>query len=177
MNFFDNLYWSIPYSWKNIYYSTRDFFNPRQKWLTQKIGNSWVDKCELIKIVAFESIIHFIEEEDAFNKIEWSATPEHAKAAEEYKRAYQYAKISIPILEEKNERLWKDKELTEYFDTRFIVPLPNQKNTKNKRYTIAKPPENADKILSKIRENKAEIERMTQEVVEILAKYRNFMWT
>lgn len=154
-NFFQNVtdkfYWRLPYCIKDKYWSLCAFFNPRQKWLTNKIGRRWVDKIELVSLVAFESIIHFIEKEKAFEHIEWNATPEHKKAAEEFKRAYKYVKINIPILEEKNEKLYKNR--------------------------ISQSVANCEEIMDKIRENDIEIEWMTQEVVEIIAKYRNFLWT
>ena len=162
---------------KESYCSIRDFFNPRQKWLTKKIPRSWADKVWLIQLVAFESIIHFIEKEEAFERIEWSATPEHKEAAEAFSRAYKYVKIQIPILEDKIAFLWKDKDLVEYISSSLIVPLPNQEGVKNKTYELKKPFGKSEDVFAQIRENESKIEWMTQEVVEIVAKYRNFMWT
>jgi len=173
----EKIYFTPTFWIKNLFYSIRDFFNPRQKWLTKKIPRSWADKVWLIQLVAFESIVHFIEEEEAFDHIDWSATQEHKEAAEAFKRAYQYVKIRIPILEEKNEKLWNNKDLRDYFDNGFIVSLPSQDGNKHKGHTLATPPPKASEILAQIRENDKEIEWLTQETVEIVAKYRKFMWT
>ena len=51
------------YFWKDLQYSIAAFFNPRQKWLTKHIPNTWMDKPELIKDVLFACLIHYVEEE------------------------------------------------------------------------------------------------------------------
>lgn len=175
---FKNLYWSIPYSWKNIYYRIRDFFNPRQKWLTSKIGRSWTDKTYLIALVAFESIVHFIEEEEAFEHIEWSATPEHTEAAKAFKKAYDMVKLKIPLLEKKLEKLNEDPDLNDYYANHFMVPIEDQPSSNGwVRHKIGDPSPKAKAVINERMEINEKIEWMTQEVVEIVAKYRNFMWT
>jgi hypothetical protein len=178
MKIIEDIYWMIPYRAKDVYYAIRDFFLPRQKWLTKKIGNGWCDKVEILRIVAFESIVHFIEQEKAFDCIEWSATPQHAEAAEAFKRSYQYVKIKIPLLENKYKKLWEEKDLCEYLNNGILARIEGEdENNKCRGYAIKKPPTEVEKILVQIREIEAEIERLTQEVIEIVAKYRNFMWT
>jgi len=53
----------LPYRFREFIYSIKTFFNPRQKWLTKKIPNTWCDKVELIPLCLFEMIKHFVEEE------------------------------------------------------------------------------------------------------------------
>ena len=173
---FDKFY--IPYSWKNIYYSIRDFFNPRQKWLTSKIPNSWCDKTWLLQLFAFESIVHFIEEEQAFDNIEWNGTKEHAEAGIAFERAYKYVKIKIPLLEKQLEKLDKDPDLNDYYQNHFMVPVEDSPSlVGGRRYKIGDPPPKAKTVIEERQKINTEIEWMTQEVVEIVAKYRNFMWT
>lgn len=168
---------AIPYSWKDKYYAVRDFFNPRQKWLTSKIGNGWNDKTELLKVVAFESIIHFVEEEEAFERIEWSSDDGHIEAAKAFKRAYDIVKFKLPILEKKDQEVWNRKEVTDYFQNDFFVPIDEQKEGQNRRYMIGEPNPAAKELLVEHRKIEEEIETLTQEVVETMAKYRRYLWT
>ena len=136
-----------------------------------------MDKVELHKIVAFESIVHFVEKEEAFERIEWSSDPEHEEAAKAFKRAYDTVKLKLPILEKKAKKLWQDPDLNKYFHEDFLVPIPNQKPEINKRYMVGDPSSVQKNALDALRETEKEIEELTQEVVEIVAKYREFMWT
>lgn len=175
---FDKIYSALPYWLKNSYYRTRDFFSPRQKWLTKKIGRSWEDKVSIILTVAKESIIHFVEEEEAFESIEWSATEHHKEAGEALTRAYQIVKIKLPALEKQKDLCWKDPDLCEYFHKDFMVPVDDEPTLEgNKRYKVGDPSTVQRKALDSLRNTDQEIEKLEQEVVEIVAKYRNYMGT
>lgn len=50
-------------------YELRAWFNPRQKWLTKKIPNTWYDKVELIPLCLFEILKHFVEKEEGLESI------------------------------------------------------------------------------------------------------------
>lgn len=52
------------YFWSNQWYKITAFFNPRQKWLTKHIPNTWKDKPELIQDILFACLIHYVEEEE-----------------------------------------------------------------------------------------------------------------
>jgi hypothetical protein len=56
-----------------LYYKIRDMLFPRQRWLTKKIPKDWCDKPELIKIILFETLVHFVEEENGLSdlKVNW----------------------------------------------------------------------------------------------------------
>jgi len=50
--------------WKNdVWYPICAWFNPRQKWLTKHIKNTWQDKPELIKDILFACLVHYVEQE------------------------------------------------------------------------------------------------------------------
>jgi len=50
--------------WKNdIWCLLCAWFNPRQKWLTKHIKNTWQDKPELIKDILFACLVHYVEQE------------------------------------------------------------------------------------------------------------------
>lgn len=83
--------------WWELWWSIRDYFNPRQKWLFKKIGNSWKDKDQIIRETLFECLIHFVEEEKGLNGI-W---------CEEY---YGEANLSEKYIEERK----KVRDVLEY---------------------------------------------------------------
>ena len=60
------------YRFLDIKRTIRDFFFPRQKWLTKTIPNSWKDKTELIEDLLFECIKHYVESERCFEVIDWN---------------------------------------------------------------------------------------------------------
>lgn len=88
---------------------------PQQKWLTKKIPRGWVDKDDLITLIVFESVVHFVEEE--FNGVQDLEKyiyelksneypypfPEHQKnwisANETILKVYRWAKLREKILE------------------------------------------------------------------------------
>jgi hypothetical protein len=49
--------------WQNIWSDICVFFNPRQKWLTDKIPNHWQDKDAIIETVLFACLIDYVENE------------------------------------------------------------------------------------------------------------------
>ena len=46
----------------------------QQKWLTDKLKGDWMDKDGLLEICIFESLIHFVEEEEGLSQgdLDWS---------------------------------------------------------------------------------------------------------
>ena len=60
-----------PWFWDRLWTDIKCFFNPRQKWLTKKIPNHWCDKVELIRIVLFESLVHYVDGEKCFEVLAW----------------------------------------------------------------------------------------------------------
>lgn len=87
------------------------FFRPRQKWLTDKIPNTWCDKVELVPLVLFTILIDFVESEKGTDQlhIDWTEELEAGHVSQEYvdqvktiyaelEAAYHYAKTSRQIL-------------------------------------------------------------------------------
>ena len=86
-----------------------DLFAPKQKWLTKKIPRCWSDKPELIRDILFECLVNYIEEEKAFDNLDWDWSDEveaghisqkeadaNNKAREELEWAYIYIKCDRP---------------------------------------------------------------------------------
>jgi hypothetical protein len=60
-----------PWYWNQLWWNIKCFFNPRQKWLLKKIPNHWCDKVDLIRIVLFESLVHYVDGEKCFDVLAW----------------------------------------------------------------------------------------------------------
>jgi hypothetical protein len=41
----------------------------QQKWLTDNLQGEWIDKDQIIEIVLFDSLIHYVEKEDGLNDV------------------------------------------------------------------------------------------------------------
>lgn len=104
------------YFWLELWWGIRDWFNPRQKWLTKLIPNGWCDKVELIKVINFEMLVHFVDGEKAFETIEWEATPEHKEAWDKIMGCYKAIKEDLPLLY---------KEYDDYLDANYSGDLDN----------------------------------------------------
>lgn len=67
-------HWS--YYWTNFKDKIKYSFVNRQRWLTKKIPRNWNDKDNLIELVLFECLKHFVEKEigkkSLFDKKRWS---------------------------------------------------------------------------------------------------------
>jgi hypothetical protein len=60
--------------WWDVKYQIEAWFNPRQKWLTKTIPNTWCDKTTLIPNILFTCIEHYVEKEDGLSQldVDWS---------------------------------------------------------------------------------------------------------
>lgn len=55
------------YFWRELWRKIRDFFCPKNKWLTKVIPNGWHDKPELLEKVMFAFLVDFVENEGGEN--------------------------------------------------------------------------------------------------------------
>lgn len=108
---------------KSIWSSIKDFFFPKQRWLTNKIPNHWMDKPELIQLVLFEILIDYVENEEGLqDQIDFSAELaaghidqqyiDNVKAVDgELRRVYNYIKNERKALEENyNWKVYEDMD-------------------------------------------------------------------
>lgn len=153
------------YFWRNLKLNMRDFFFPRQKWLTRNVPPHWCDKVELIPIVLFEILIHFVEEE--MDNVSWDwqdevdaghTSQEHAdrvkKAASELRSAYDYVK---------NMRSNLQKQLNDSYPP---YPLPDKLLGIKYEDLYAE-----TNFLEKM------IESQDEWAMQIIIKNRQFLWT
>jgi len=97
---------------KNLWLSIKEFFSPKQRWLTKKIPNHWMDKPELIQLVLFETLIDYVENEEGLkDQFDFSEDLQAGYIGQEYvdnvkavdgelRRVYNYIKNERKTLEE-----------------------------------------------------------------------------
>ena len=103
----------IPYRVKDWWYKVRDFFVPRQRWLTKQIPNHWIDKDTLWELCILEGVKHYVEKDGGLGfDDDWRACfarsqcdPEYPEWQKEFDREvffnYEMITTLLPELEEK----------------------------------------------------------------------------
>ena len=101
ISYIGNLYnWMFPKYRETFLDRMSFFFKPRQRWIKKHIEyNRWCDKVELIPNFLFGCVIHYVEKEQCFERINWDDSPEHKKFANGLKKCYEYAKNGRADLE------------------------------------------------------------------------------
>jgi len=101
--------------WWDVRYRISAFFNPRQKWLTKTIPNTWCDKVELIPHLVFTCLAHYVEGEKGLqDQIDWSTDLEKGCVSQEYvdnlkaidselRSVYNYIKTERPQFKEQHD--------------------------------------------------------------------------
>jgi hemerythrin len=110
ISYIGNLYdWIFPRYRETLLDKVGLFFKPRQRWIKNHIEyNHWCDKVELIPKFLFGCVIHYVDEEKCFERINFDATPEHKKFAKELKKCYEYAKNGRDELEKKTDEAYPE---------------------------------------------------------------------
>ena len=101
--------------WWDVRYRISAFFNPRQKWLTKTIPNTWCDKVTLIPHLLFACLTHYVEDEKGLqDHTDWTEDLEKGYISQEYvdsvkntdnelREVYNYIKTERPELEKQHE--------------------------------------------------------------------------
>jgi hypothetical protein len=80
---------------------------PKNKWASKLIPHTWMDKPELIEVILFECVVHYVEVEvKKYDHIDW----EDEYMAEIWKRiqkCYTYITADLPGIKKQQDRLWK----------------------------------------------------------------------
>ena len=95
--------WILPKYKYNWYDKIRCTLKPRQRWIKKHIEyKQWCDKTELIPKFLFGCVVHFVEDEKAFEVTDWVGSSKgHAKFADELHECYHYIKVSRPLFEQR----------------------------------------------------------------------------
>lgn len=107
----------ISFYWKDKWWKLMAWFNPRQKWLTKKIPNTWCDKTELIPLILFEILTDFVENEDGLESIWGERYLNDPHVSEEYRQQREPIRKELEEIYEyiKNERPLLQKQLDEAY--------------------------------------------------------------
>ncbi len=138
------------YKLKNYYWNIRNFFSPRQKWLTKEIPNRWMDKPELIWLILLECLKNYCKKEIGLDNLR---NPKYDKDYPEYQRKFEhelliiYEKViyDLPVLEKQLEKEW-DK-----IPCDFTLPIKMTTEECNKKYFMV------NKLEKQINDLKTEI--------------------
>lgn len=139
--------------WRNEVCDTiASIFNPRQKWLTDVIPQKWCDKDELLRIINFQILLHFVESENGLDQLDadWSSEIKNGYVTEEYvdgvkktygelKQIYEYIKSGRAELEE---IYIKHLDAQSYSDAQCIEDLIDVNDT----YALTKIAEHRGKL-------------------------------
>ena len=163
----DFLDWALPihsYTWLDKIKTT---LNPQQKWIKKHIKwNQFCDKVELIPDFLFGCIIHFVEEEKAYEYICWDNDKERKKVGKELKEAYHYARYDRPALQDLIDAEWKAIPLAPDFPPPGIELWKDGKAAE-KDY---------EKRYGKIDKLENELATKDKKYMLIIVKYKDYMW-
>ena len=110
--------------WWDLKYKIKAWFNPRQKWLTKTIPNTWCDKTTLIPHLLFTCLLHYVEDEEGLqDHIDWSEDLAKGHVSQEYvdsvkntddelRAVYNYIKTERPDLEKQHEHSYPTRTRT-----------------------------------------------------------------
>ena len=124
----------------NWYDKIRCTLNPRQKWIKKHIEyKQWCDKVELIPKFLFGCVVHFVEEEKCFERIDWEASsPQHAKVANELQECYEYITVARPALEQQLDDAYDNLPEVGSYEEKYADVISTEKAIKDgdKKYMM-----------------------------------------
>ena len=147
-------------------YPMRCYFNPRHRKLRNSIPKTWCDSTELVREVNFAIITEFYEDEYLNGFVNWESDEPHKEFAQWLEKSYDYIKNGRPKMQETldasypkhKKELENCKDFNEYFNQDNETPY--EERYKNVIYWENLIQERDDKML-----------------VELITKYRSFLWT
>jgi hypothetical protein len=172
------------YFWFNLKYSISAFFNPRQKWLTKKIPNTWMDKTELIRVLLFECLIHYVEQEDGLDRMHL--------LKDDLKKGYiDQAYYDIDLLREKELlAAYKHIKVRDQLEREAFDAYPKcrqddifvkDENCKLGSYYMKSCEElygcSFEEAYGKCMQLENELEEKDEKALQTILKYRSYLWT
>jgi len=160
-----------PYFWSDLKYKIRDFFFPRQKWLTNCIPTNYTENDDLVEIILFKILQEFVEVEigkkELFDPDRWKNennewTENQRKFEEELKKHYVLLTQTLPELQKKEDEEWEKIppfSLNEITSGKWIA-----NNSYKKTY-------NGVDLAEKNKED------LKNKICEFVVKNRHLMWT
>lgn len=171
------------YYWYDIKYKIDAFFNPRQKWLTKTIPNTWCDKTSLIPHLLFTCLVHYVEKEEGLrDEHDYTQDLEKGYVSQEYvdsvlttdrelREVYNYIKTERPDLNNQLENSYPTPTKVNDF---FVKDV-------NGHYTMRSCEEvygmSYKKAYAKVRSIEAKIEKKDVWAMKTIIKHYQKMWT
>jgi hypothetical protein len=172
MNIFTSPYYRHD-SWRRV----KAWFNPRQKWLTKAIGNTWMDLDGVIETTLFECIKRYVEAEEGLIR-DWTGK-ELVKA--ELERAYKYAKHDRPLLQKELDESYPKCVGNGDMFARVAVPIDKGDGKTSCYYQMKSceelygmPYEEAYREVNRLEQL---IKETDDDILGTIVKYREYMWT
>jgi hypothetical protein len=170
--------------WWDLKYQISASFNPRQKWLTKSIPNTWCDKTTLIPHLLFECLIHYVEKEGGLqDQTDWSEDLKGGYVTQEYidnlktrdellRAVYNYVKTERLVIESEQ-------------DNSYPIPLSPTKDLFTKNEDGNRTMRTCDDVYGmSFTEAYAEVNRLEKLIEEkdmwamnTIVKYYQYMWT
>lgn len=150
----------------------KNYFTPKQKWLTKKIPNHWCDKVELIPVCLFEIIVNFVEKEMDEVCWDWQSEVDKGYVSQEYADEYKQREVNIleiykwiktdrPAMEKEQDRLLNSCFSDSTFDRDLCFSLTE-----------------GEKVFLNLRsENEIEMNKKDQEMLHRIIDVREYLWT
>lgn len=135
--------------------------NPRQRWLVKKIPKTWCDKPELIPILLYEMVIHFVEKEECFKVTDWAGSG-IAEEEKQLKEIYQWAKTGRNEFLNKIDKAYPN--LVPSNENIFSFVKPDGSSTSMKDYDL-------------VYKLEKEFEEYDRECLIWIVKNRGILWT
>lgn len=166
----DFLDWILPYHSYHWLDKIKMTLNPRQKWIKKHIKwNRFCDKVELIPDFLFGCIIHFVEEEKAYEYICWDNDKERKKVGKELKEAYHYARYDRPALLDTINAEWKAMPIEDDWPPRARTETETETDGQCAIKDYKKRYGKVDKL-----EN--ELARKDKKYTLIIVNHKDYMW-
>jgi hypothetical protein len=169
--------WDIlPYGYRFFYWdNVKPLFKPQHTRLRKVIPRRWCDLTEIIKIVNFEIIKSFYEDEYKAGIVDWQADEYHAEFAKWLEEAYTYITIERSQLEEQKNNAYPDVNL----DSMFHEPETDEHGNVTRRIKTCEERygKSYEETYREVNRLEALIDKKDTVILTGLIKKRDYFWT
>ena len=149
---------------KDALKSISNFISPQQSWAVKGIYHNWMDKPEFILEILYRSIVHYVEAEKCFERIDWETREEDKECASFIKKTYKWIKVERPKLV---------KKIDEIISNGFSQNNLDDPTSKTLDLFSSK---SYEEIYPGLDDLKSELEKKDQEYLALIIKWRRYLW-
>jgi hypothetical protein len=166
------LFFTNAYTRSRVWDDVCAWFNPRQKWLTDVIPNTWCDKTELIPRVLFICLVDFVDNEKGLDQlnVDWSSDLAAGYITQEY-------------VDEVNSKYGLLKEVYDYIKTErhqlhidLDAAYPPMPDLFTKR-TVTMEEGSYEKLYGEVNRIEKLIEEKDQWAMKAIVEHVGILWT